>query len=145
MKRTEDYREPFYKRRGLHFECTRCGACCTGSAEEYVFLSREEARRLGAHLGLSWSWFRRRYLTYTAEKDLVLRMRDDGACAMLRADGSCRAYQARPVQCQTYPFWPELVRSAKAWRREARRCEGIDRGARVPLAMIEAALREERS
>lgn len=145
MKHPEDYRKPFYKRQELRFECTRCGACCTGSAEEYVFLGRDEARRLGDHLGLSWPWFRRHYLARTAENDLVLRMRDDGACILLRADGSCRAYQERPLQCRTYPFWPELMKSAKAWRREALRCEGIDRGAVVPLATIEAALREEQS
>lgn len=144
MKRSADYEKPFYKRRALHFECTRCGACCTGSADEYVFLDLAEARRLGEHLGLNWSWFRRRYLARTGEGDLVLSMKAGGDCILLGADGACRAYAARPAQCRSYPFWPELLRSAKAWRREARRCEGIDRGARVPLAVIEAALKDER-
>lgn len=143
MKRSPNYEMPLYKRRALHFECTRCGACCTGSSDAYVFLRPGEDRALCEELGLSWAWFRRRYLTRTEDGDQVLRMRESGACILLGPDGGCRAYRARPLQCRTYPFWPELLRSAKAWQRESKRCEGIGRGERIPLARIEAALREQ--
>ncbi|MDX9740067.1 MAG: YkgJ family cysteine cluster protein [Gammaproteobacteria bacterium] len=142
MTKAVDYRKPFFRRQALHFECTRCGACCSGGPDEHVFLEPDEVPALAAELELSTSSFRRRYLMRTEEGDLVLRMRDDGACILLAADGTCGAYRARPLQCRTYPFWPELVRTAKAWRREARRCEGMDRGERVPIERIEAALRE---
>lgn len=142
MKTAADYRRPFFRRQALHFECTRCGVCCTGGPDEHVFLEPGEAEALAAELALERSVFARRHLTRTEEGDPVLRMRADGACSLLAADGTCGAYRARPLQCRTYPFWPELVHTAKAWRREARRCEGIDRGARVPLERIEAALRE---
>jgi Fe-S-cluster containining protein len=142
MVKAVDYRKPLYKRQALHFECTRCGACCTGGPNEYVFLEPDEAQALADELGLSLASFHRRYLAYTEEGDLVLLMRDDGACSLLTADGTCSAYRARPVQCRTYPFWPEVVQTAKAWRREAQRCEGIDRGPRIPLERIEAALKE---
>jgi Fe-S-cluster containining protein len=142
MTKAVDYRKPFYQRQALHFECTRCGVCCTGGADEYVFLEPDDVPVLAAELGLSLPGFRRRYLMRTDEGDLVLRMRDDGACVLLAADGTCRVYRGRPLQCRTYPFWPELVETAKAWQRESRRCEGIGQGARVPLELIEAALRE---
>ncbi|RMD61622.1 MAG: YkgJ family cysteine cluster protein, partial [Planctomycetota bacterium] len=37
---------------GLRFECTQCGACCTGSPG-YVAFTEEEARGMASRLGLS--------------------------------------------------------------------------------------------
>jgi hypothetical protein len=45
------------------------------------------------------------------------------------------------VQCSTYPFWPEVIRTAATWQREKQRCEGIDHGAIIPVSRIEKALR----
>ncbi len=132
--------QAYYRTGSLRFECTGCGACCSGVGDRHVFLAPGEARAIAGELGITLAWFRRRYLTRTADGDPVLRMRG-GACTFLRADGRCAVYAARPLQCRTYPFWPEVVNSRRAWRREAARCEGIDRGARVPLARVEAALR----
>ncbi len=137
--RSRGYRQPFYKRRPLCFECSRCGACCAGGDDYHVFLSRDEAEKICHYLGLSWPWFRRRYLLSQHEEGLVLQSQPDGNCIFLDAGGQCRVYDVRPRQCATYPFWPELVMSSKAWRREARRCEGIGKGAMVPVQLIEAA------
>lgn len=49
-----------------------------------------------------------------------------GGCPLWH--GGCGAYAARPRQCRGYPFWPELIRSERAWRREAAFCPGINRG-----------------
>ncbi|HHH36724.1 MAG TPA: YkgJ family cysteine cluster protein [Gammaproteobacteria bacterium] len=134
------YRQPFYRRHPLRFECTACGACCRGGGDLHVFLAEEEARRICAHLALGWRWFRRRYLARHPEGDLILRMQESGDCVFLDDAGRCRVYSVRPVQCATYPFWREVVSTTKGWRREARRCEGIGRGAVIPLAVIEARL-----
>lgn len=91
-------------------------------------------------MGLSRRWFRRRYLA-RSDSDLVLQSRDDGRCILLGKDNRCRAYPVRPVQCATYPFWPELLKTARAWKQEKSRCEGIDQGEPVPVAVIEAALK----
>ncbi len=133
--------QAFYRAEPLRFECTGCGACCSGGDDHHVFLAPGEARAIAGELGIGWAWFRRRYLTRTADGDQVLRMNASGSCVFLQDDGRCAVYAARPVQCRSYPFWPEILASRRAWRREAARCEGIDRGARVPLARIEAALR----
>lgn len=128
-----------HQRRPLRFQCTQCGRCCTGGGDYYVFVDAVEAERIRAHLGLSRGWFRRRYLTRAAG-ERVLASRTDGRCVFLQDHGRCRVYGARPVQCQTYPFWPELLRGATAWEKEGKRCEGIGRGPVVPVARIEAAL-----
>lgn len=130
----------FFRVEPLRFECTGCGACCSGDGDQYVFLGPDEVPAIARHLGIGRRWFRRRYTMRAPDGERVLRM-SDGACVFLRQDGRCEIYDARPVQCRTYPFWPELVTSRQAWRREAVRCEGIGRGARVPLHVIEAALR----
>jgi Fe-S-cluster containining protein len=129
----------YYRYTPLRFECTRCGACCTGPAGCTVMLADGEAERIRRHLDLSTAWFRRRYLEHMETGD-ALRL-DNGRCPFLGTHGGCRIYAVRPRQCRSYPFWPELVATQTAWRREARRCEGIGRGAVVPVAHIERMLR----
>jgi len=40
------------------------------------------------------------------------------ACIFLQDDKTCSIYEARPVQCRTYPFWPRIMKSREAWRQE---------------------------
>ena len=134
--------------RKLRFECTGCGGCCTGRGnariEYYVAVTPAEQRRIRKYLGVSDAWFKRRYLMRFEDGDESLRWAGD-RCVFLDGDRRCRIYPARPVQCLTYPFWPELVGSKSAWRAEARHCEGIHRGAVVPLARVRRALRQQRA
>lgn len=132
----------FYKRNHLQFECAGCGACCIGDRYSFVELDEAEARQIQESLGLSRAWFRRRYLLRLPPSGLGIRLNRDGRCPFLTAAGTCAVYAVRPRQCRTYPFWPELVGSETAWRREARRCEGIGRGPVVPIEKIEAALKQ---
>jgi uncharacterized protein len=126
----------------LRFECTGCGGCCTGRGEHYIAVSRAEQRRIQDYLGISWRWFRRRYLTVDEDGKESLRWEHD-RCTFLDDDRRCRVYHTRPAQCREYPFWPEVVASVDSWRREARRCEGIGRGAVIPLAEVRARLRRQ--
>ncbi len=124
----------------MRFECTGCGKCCTGRGDYYIAVSRKEQERIRRFLGISWSWFRRRYVFRYDDETESLSMERDGRCVFLSADKRCGIYRVRPLQCRYYPFWPELVRSRSAWMSEARRCEGIGRGGIIPLARIEALL-----
>lgn len=131
---------PYYQQQSLRFSCTRCGQCCTGGAGYHVYFTRSDAEAACTHLGLTWNWFRRHYLRRLDDAGLVATD-NAGACIFLDPDGQCGIYAVRPVQCRTYPFWPELVVSAAAWQREARRCEGINRGDVVSPARIRRAVR----
>lgn len=134
--------------RKLRFECTGCGGCCTGrgnaSVEYYVAITPAEQRDIQKYLGVSLAWFKRRYLMRFEDGEESLRWEDD-RCVFLDGEKRCRIYPVRPMQCRTYPFWPELVKSKFAWRAEARRCEGINRGEIVPLTRVRRALREQRA
>lgn len=127
---------------GLRFECTGCGGCCTGRGEHYIETTRTEQRRIQRFLGIGWRWFRRRYLTVDEDGIESLRWVRD-RCVFLDGEKRCRIYAVRPAQCREYPFWPEVVESRKTWEREARRCEGIGRGAVIPLAEVRARLRRQ--
>lgn len=94
-------------------------------------------------LAISAAWFTRRYLWRVDDGSHSVRLNADGRCSFLDKAGKCRVYPVRPVQCRTYPFWPELVASKIAWGKEARACEGIGRGPVVPRARIDAALDQE--
>jgi len=114
--------------RGLRFECTQCGECCTSRGDYgYVYLSDREVAAIAHFLGLLPHEFRRRY-TFVDEygwTQVVL----DNRCVFLDPErGSCTIYPVRPLQCRTFPFWRDLVRDGE-WTAEARAlCEGIGRG-----------------
>jgi Fe-S-cluster containining protein len=133
--------QPFYESHELHFSCTRCGRCCETAGDYYVFLSRQEAERIRDYLQLSSAWFRRRYLSRLDDGERVLAAGIDERCIFLDGYGQCRIYPVRPVQCRTYPFWPEVVNSRRDWSAEAARCEGINRGNAVPVKKIRHAVK----
>ena len=135
----------FYQSEPVRFECTQCGRCCTGGGEYHVFVKRAEAERMRALLGLSEAWFNRRYLKRLDSGELTVQLGADGRCSFLDAQGQCQVYAARPTQCRTYPFWPELLHSKASWKAEAVRCEGSDRGAVVPLAQLRSMLLAQRA
>ncbi|HOT07299.1 MAG TPA: YkgJ family cysteine cluster protein [Methanotrichaceae archaeon] len=114
---------PWY-RPGLRFQCQRCGRCCRSAG--VVWLSEEEAEAMAATLALQLWRFRLDFLV-EAEQGYFLRDRLNRDCVMLE-EGACRAYPGRPIQCRTYPFWLEILKSSESWQEEGTRCPGIGRG-----------------
>jgi Fe-S-cluster containining protein len=46
------------------------------------------------------------------------------ACIFLDTETNhCQIYQARPIQCSTYPFWSDIMESEYNWNIEARRAD----------------------
>lgn len=131
---------PFYqKNNGLQFECTRCGNCCTRPGP--VFFTPAELARAADFLRISPSTFRRRYGAYREEGVWAIDPQH-GPCFFYDEDTGCTIYEARPLQCRTWPFWPETVLTRRAWNAAARDCEGMNQGPRVPPEEIERLLVE---
>ena len=124
---------------GLRFGCQRCGACCTG-APGYVWLQSEEAVAIAERLGLEIEGFLTRY-TRRVDGGLSLREEVDGRCVLFEPGSGCRAYEARPPQCRTWPFWARIVATPAAWAREAAACPGMDEGDVVGPGEIERLAR----
>jgi hypothetical protein len=121
---------------GLRFECQPgCTACC--EQKGFVYLADADISRAAAFLGLTEEEFTRRYV-YRTRNRTRLRVPRDANCYFLK-DGGCSIHPAKPTQCRIFPFWPELVESRREWRKTARYCPGIDKGA---LIQIEGARRE---
>ena len=119
--------KPWYAK-GLRFECSQCGNCCKNhGAYTYVNLSPADTRRIAAHLGLSRTDFLREHCEL--EPGFFPHLRNDGeACRFLTAEGRCRIYPVRPVQCATWPFWRENL-ERETWDGPVRTCcPGIGQG-----------------
>jgi Fe-S-cluster containining protein len=62
---------------------------------------------------------------------LSLRERGNYDCAFLRIAGGeakCDIYPARPRQCVSFPFWPEILENKDAWERYSGSCPGMNGG-----------------
>jgi Fe-S-cluster containining protein len=123
---------------GLCFGCRQCGACCSG-APGYVWVTREEIRRIAAFLGRSEGWLSGRELRRIRLAYSLTELANGDCIFLERADGraACRIYPVRPVQCRTWPFWQVNLKSAEAWAEVGRMCPGLNNGRCVPLEQIE--------
>ena len=131
----------YYQEHEIRFQCTGCGRCCHGHPEyNYIEMKNREAERIRKHLKIKKADFYANYTELLPDKTMSLRLTDKGQCVLLDDNGHCSVYDYRPLQCQTYPFWPELILRKKDWVAESRRCEGIDQGPAVSLAYLEKQL-----
>lgn len=137
--------EPFYAG-GLRFSCSKCSSCCRGGPG-YVFLSKGDLDRLLRFLRLDFPRFFRDYCTLVDTGmglSLSLAEKPNYDCVFWTQRG-CSVYEARPVQCSTYPFWSAIVDSEQSWEDEALRCPGMGRGELRSKAYIEERLYERRA
>jgi uncharacterized protein len=118
---------------GIRFECQPgCTACCEQNG--FVYLTEADLLRAAEFLGISAAEFERRYV-YRTRYQMRLRVPRQASCHFLR-NGGCSIHPAKPMQCRTFPFWPDLVESRSEWRKTARFCPGIGKG---PLITIQTA------
>ena len=121
---------------GLRFECQPgCTACCTQKG--FVYLSEADLAKAAAFLGMTAAAFERQYI-YRTKNRRRLRVPRDQQCHFLNGSG-CSIHPAKPTQCRTFPFWPELVESRREWKKTALYCPGMGKG---PLIQIEKARNE---
>jgi uncharacterized protein len=124
--------------RSLRFECQPgCTACCR--QQGFVYLTEEDIARAAAFLGMTAAAFEAQYV-YRTRHLRRLRVPRATTCHFLYAEG-CSIHPAKPAQCRIFPYWPELVGSARQWRQTAAWCPGIGKG---PLIQIETAKAQAR-
>ena len=128
-------------RAGLRFECTQCGNCCRTHGEyAYIYLMDADVDALAAHLSLSREAF---LSAHTVQDGGWTMVRTDAPqCPFLDEDSRCRVYEARPVQCRTWPFWDENLKRPTTWNGPVREtCPGIGRGRLYGAEEIERIVR----
>lgn len=137
--------KPKFYENGLRFECQGSGKCCTSHGEfGFVFLTLDDRRRFAKHLGLSTALFTKKYCDYNEEQQAwhLIERSDNPDCMFLK-NKRCSVYEARPTQCRTWPFWPEVM-NAKSWKSEvASFCPGVGKGRLWPKSEIEKIMTED--
>ncbi len=123
---------------GLRFHCTGCGKCCTGSPG-YIFLSPDDLEKLSSHCQLSIEQFVDQYTQRVDDQISLIDTPGTDACIFLK-NNQCSIYEARPIQCRTFPWWIQILDSKNAWERAAQSCEGINHpnAPLIPALHIEA-------
>ena len=120
----------------FRFECQPgCTNCCTQPGE--VYLSDDDIKRAAKYLSADEEEFREAYCELDDAGDLRFTTPPDKACHFL-LEGGCSIHEAKPIQCRTFPFWPEHVGHKRAWKRLSGHCPGIGVGAIVPLDEVRA-------
>jgi Fe-S-cluster containining protein len=129
---------------GIKFECQGSGNCCLSRGEYgYVFLTRDDRKNMAEHLKLGLREFTKKYCD---QKNRIYHLKEDSARAecMFLEGKRCGVYQARPVQCRTWPFWPEVM-NAKTWNKEVKTfCPGVGKGRTYTAEEIQTALNEQK-
>ena len=74
---------------------------------------------------------------YDGSEVLCLLEKENYECILW--DNGCTAYNARPIQCSTYPFWSFILKNQKTWDEESKECPGINKGERVSFTDIQKA------
>ena len=115
---------PYYEGTELKFECTACGQCCVRPG--LVYLTEEDIEKIAEFFKMTAEEVKISMLERSGS-DWVIQVDKEADCLFFR-DDKCRIHTAKPTQCMTYPFWPELVGERSAWRRERQFCPGIGQG-----------------
>lgn len=123
----------------FRFRCEPgCTACCTNDGD--VYLTAEDVERLAVHFAVTREEFERAYCE-TVAGELRLTIPEERGCHFL-LDGACAVHEAKPVQCRTFPFWPENVKSKRVWKRLSRYCPGVGVGQILPLDEVRRQAQE---
>jgi uncharacterized protein len=129
-------------RDGLQFECTACGACCSGEPG-YVWVDRREIAEMAAALDIDQAEFHRRFVRRVGTRSSLVEY-PDGDCIFLDPETRrCLVYQARPVQCRTWPFWSSNLSSPQAWDETCKACPGAGTGKLYTLEEIELSRKKK--
>ncbi len=89
--------------------CSSCaGNCCIGE-QGYIWISVDEIEILAKHLKLSTNEVISKYITkygYRFSLNEIELSENNFACVFFDlTKKQCSIYEARPLQCRTFPFW----------------------------------------
>ena len=130
---------------GLHFECVRCGGCCSGPSEGYIWVTKPEIKIIADFLKIKPEQLRQKYLKRVGLRTTIIEQPVTKDCIFLnhrlrRLHGNqkrCMIYPVRPSQCRVWPFWPSNLSSPNAWNKASQKCPGINRGRLYSFEEIE--------
>ncbi|MBL8992098.1 MAG: YkgJ family cysteine cluster protein [Spirochaetia bacterium] len=104
------------------FSCTQSGKCCRFRGEDkYVFLYKEDIRKIAAHLGMTQKAFRKTHvMKVERHNSLIAKGRQ---CVFLK-NNLCSIHTVKPEQCASWPYWDENIVDGK-FVKDVQFCPGI--------------------
>jgi len=88
--------------------CESCqGKCCTGESG-YIYVTKNEIISIAEFLDMDVQLFAMEYLFKKGYKYSIKERKfgDSYECIFYdRESNGCTIYEARPIQCRTFPFW----------------------------------------
>lgn len=129
--------KPWYDK-GLRFECSQCGDCCTGGPG-YVWVTNDEIAALAAAIGEEdIERFEELYVRKIGIRKSLKELPNWDCVFFDGETRGCTVYEARPRQCRTWPFWDSNLRSPEMWQQTCEVCPGSGKGKLHQLEHIEA-------
>ncbi len=129
--------KPWYDK-GLRFECSQCGDCCTGGPG-YVWVTNEEIAALAEAIGEEdIEQFEQLYVRKIGIRKSLKELPNWDCVFFDGEKRGCTVYDARPRQCRTWPFWDSNLRSPEMWQQTCEFCPGSGKGKLHQLEEIEA-------
>ncbi len=114
----------------VRFACQPgCIRCCEQNG--HIYLSEDDVKRAAKFVGMKVKTFEAKYIYRTAN-EIRFRKPQDKQCSFLNEHG-CTIHPAKPTQCRTFPYWPELVERPVKWFETARYCPGIGKGELIQI------------
>jgi len=110
--------------KGFYYTCIRCGECCCRPGS--VFFTAEEMKKAAAMLGTTVKSFKHKYVTDKLVD--VFELYTESSCPFYIEEEGCSIYEARPLQCKTYPFWKNNFTSQEALEKLHDECPGTGEG-----------------
>ena len=97
--------------------CEACGGnCCIGESG-YIWINKQEIEFLAKHLKITLDELRVKYLNKIGYKYSIKEVQlgeNNYACTFFDLNKKqCSIYEARPVQCRTFPFWDYFKENVK--------------------------------
>jgi Fe-S-cluster containining protein len=111
-----------------------------------VFLSEKDLQVLAKVLKMGYTEFMETFCRWVPSLDegterLSLKEKSNLDCIFWKE--GCSVYEARPLQCRSFPFWPSVLRSPQAWKAAAMDCPGMGRGNHHSADIIEGWLEQQ--
>lgn len=73
-----------------------------------------------------------------------LRIPRNVQCVFLSPEG-CRIHSVKPLQCSTFPYWPELLDNPMEWEKTKEWCPGMSHGPLVNIKLANKQVKEMRT
>jgi len=106
--------------------CAACnGACCRGESG-YVWVGKEEIRKIVEYLEMEAEEFVATYLKKEGYRYSIKEIRSGGEylCCFFEEGRGCTIYPVRPRQCRDFPFW-HRYKDPKNLHEVCKECIGI--------------------